>query len=87
MEKAIWKYELEMNGRQWIEMPRDAEIISIQKIDGIVCLFAIVESDSDKVKNIVEVYNTGEVLPDLSTRLYLGTVHYGASVFHLFMVL
>lgn len=87
MEKAIWKYELEMNGRQEIKMPRDAEIISIQKIDGTVRLLAIVETDAEKVNTVFEAYKTWDVLPDMSTRRYIGTVPYGASELHYFMVL
>jgi hypothetical protein len=56
---AIWKYSLEDAGRQQIEMPEGARIISVQVQHGIPCLWAIVDPGKPAVRRTFHIIGTG----------------------------
>jgi len=87
--KSIWKYPVE-GGTDiiHIEMPKDAEIISMQVQHGTPCIWAIVDDNNEKVDRVFEIIGTGHSLPELRylERKFIDTfqVNGGSLVFHLF---
>jgi len=88
MEKTIWKFELQNNDFQAIEMPKDAEILSIQPQNNKVCIWAKVDPDNEKESRAFQIIGTGNPVSD-KPKKYLGTfqIYEGQLVFHLFELL
>jgi len=88
MEKTIWKFELSIKDNQKIEMPIGAEILTAQVQKEILCLWALVNSTSEKEIRYFEIFGTGHpVNYDMGTnRKYIGTYQLqdGSLVFHVF---
>ena len=88
MNKTIWKFELETTDNQTIEMPVNAEILTVQTQNEIPCIWALVDPTQVKEKRFIEVFGTGhDVHYDMGvSRNYLGTyqLHGGSLVFHVF---
>ena len=84
MSKAIFKYTLEFDKKQQIELPLDAEILSAQMQNEKICLWAKVSNTLTKRKKDVYIYGTGTCIQedDLS---YVGTVQDGIYVWHIFI--
>lgn len=89
MLKSIWKFHLETTDIQQIEMPADAEILTIQTQDEIPCIWALVSPDAPKRKVAFEIFGTGHPVPENGKRKYVGTyqLRKGALVFHCFELL
>ena len=89
MSKSIWKFPLETTDIQQIEMPADAEILTIQTQDEIPCIWALVSTDAPKRKVAFEIFGTGHPVPENAKRKYVGTyqLRKGALVFHCFELL
>lgn len=58
MKKQIWKFPINPN-KVIIEMPKDAEILTIQSQYEIPCIWALVDPDGEKELRHLEVYGTG----------------------------
>ena len=88
MNKTIWKFELETTDNQTIEMPVNAEILTVQTQNETPCMWALVDPTEKKEKRFIEVFGTGhDVHYDMGvSRNYLGTyqLHGGSLVFHVF---
>ena len=71
----IWKFVLEADGKQTIEMPKDANVLCVQLKDSRACLWAEVEPKAPKEKRMFEVFPTGITLPgDMGvSRKYIST--------------
>jgi hypothetical protein len=87
----IWKFVLEVDGKQAVEMPKDANVLCVQAKDGQACLWAEVEPKAPKEKRIFEVFPTGIDLPCNGGpfhRKYIGTFQVGSImgtlVFHVY---
>lgn len=91
--KRIFKYEVQPPGGKLddnqIDMPSGAKILHVAAVGGLeggIYLWAIVEPDAPVAHRSIAVYPTG--LEPLSEEAlagtYLGTVHLGPLVFHLF---
>jgi hypothetical protein len=86
MKKTIWKYEL-TPGKLSIEMPKDAEILSVQMQNDIPCVWALVNPENKVKEKVIEIFGTGhEMHCDGISRKFIGTfqMHGGLLVFHLF---
>ncbi len=62
MKKQIWKYELQVNANLYpksISMPKNADVLSVQVQNGIVCLWALVDPLAEKEPRSFEVFGTG----------------------------
>lgn len=83
--KTIWKFELSQAGG-WalnnIRMPKSAQIIDVGMQGRSLCLWAIVEPHVSPVNREISVYGTGHQLGDDVE--YIGTVHDGPFVWHVF---
>jgi len=87
--KTIHKYGLEVIDRQNIELPLDAEILSVEKQrDGLV-LYALVDKVEVNVQKVsFLIFGTGHPVPDDITEKcrFLGTVNTGNLMWHVFLV-
>ena len=86
--RTIWKFELETIDRQTVDLPKCAEILTVQTQRERPCLWAMVNPGADKEPRKFEIYGTGHIVPyDLvEDRKYIGTfqLQEGDLVFHLF---
>jgi len=89
MSKSIWKFPLETTDIQQIEMPVDAEILTVQTQNGKPNIWALVSTDAPKRKVSFEIFGTGHPVPENANRRYVGTYQLsgGALVFHCFELL
>lgn len=82
--KTIYKYTLDLKDKQQIELPLDADILSVQVQAEKICLWAKVSSTLPKEKRTIYIYVTGtEIEKDNSS--YVGTVQDGIYVWHIFI--
>ena len=88
MKKTIWKFELETTDNQTIEMPANAEILTVQTQAQKPYLWALIDPTEKKEKRLIEIFGTGHDLHyDIGvSRNYLGTyqIEGGSLVFHVF---
>ena len=88
MKKTIWKFELEIADKQTIEMPVNAEILTVQTQNEIPCLWALVDPDDPKEDRVIKIFGTGHpIVYDAGVdRKYIGTYQLrgGSLVFHVF---
>ena len=85
--RTIWKYQLEIEGRAVVKMPKDAEILSVQLQHHKPTLWAIVDPDAEKEERTIVIFGTGHPMPDSMAGLhFLGTVQTrgGGLVWHIF---
>ena len=59
--KKIYKYHVGIVDHQVIEMSRNAQILSVQFQDGILCMWALVNPDEPKVAREFAVIGTGNL--------------------------
>lgn len=83
--ETIHKYALAVTGFQSIDMPLDAQILSIQNQQGSLEIWAKVVPNTDMVQRHFEIYGTGRIIQP-GQRTYLATVQMdgGALVWHIF---
>ena len=86
MKKSIWKYDLEIDDEQSIDVPEGAKMLTAQIQKGNLCVWAIVDPRSEKKPRKFYVFGTGHH-NDFAGKDYLGTVqiHEGNLVFHVFV--
>lgn len=88
MKRTIWKYELTVAEYQTVEMPVDAEILTVQMQGDVLCLWALVSPDAELAPRSIEVFGTGHPIEYSAGnyRRYIGTVqmHGGSLVWHVF---
>lgn len=83
--KTIYKYTLALTDTQVIRLPKGAEILSIQEQHGHICLWAVVDTDAEKVERFVDIVGTGNpMLTDMRTS-FVATVQQGVFVWHVFV--
>lgn len=74
--KKIYKYSVPIKEKYVIQLPKDAQIIRVEDVDGLFFLWAIVDTDeSAELENrYLEFYKTGQEIPtDLADLKFLGT--------------
>lgn len=89
MNKTIWKYPITHPDRVEIEMPKGAELLTIQCQDNTPTIWALVNPDKelDLEKRNFELFGTGHDVPcDMGIeRKYINTFQMNTGlVFHLF---
>ena len=82
----IYKYEIEVTDQQTLQLPQQAEILSIQLQDGKIVLWALVDDKCELIKDnrFIECYGTGHEIDDASELLFLDTIQYRGGVWHFF---
>ncbi|MCT8869306.1 hypothetical protein AAEH72_16035 [Shewanella xiamenensis] len=83
MPKTIWKFTLEPECT--IEIPENAQLLSVREQGDKICLWALVDPDAKKVKRDFVGFGTGHVVPDINLT-FVGTALLcsGSLVFHIF---
>lgn len=83
---TIWKFELEVEDTQWIELPRGAKVLSVGVQNGTPCLWAQVETDEPKDSVLIITHGTGHPMKSANMK-FLGTyqLNQGLFVGHVFM--
>lgn len=88
MKKTIWKFQLQVLDTQFIWIPKNAEILSVQNQNEVPCMWALVNPTEEKEEKCFEIFGTGhDVHCDMGIdRRFIGTfqLHTGSLVFHLF---
>jgi hypothetical protein len=86
--KTIWKFPFDTVDRFAIDMPKEAQIMSVQEQVGQPCIWALVDPVATKERRNFAVFGTGNDVPLETTCGFIGTyqLHSGAMVFHLFEI-
>ena len=84
---VIWKFDVPPEGP--IEIPKGAEILTVQIQHEKPVLWAIVDPEAPKVKRVAQVFGTGHEVPKgvLFDNQYVGTFQAagGTFIWHLFL--
>jgi len=87
---SIFKYPVLIQDHFTLELPKDAEILTVQTQRGTPQLWAMVDSETEKEKRYFRLTGTGHPLGDDYLRIinYIGTFQMGNGtlVFHLFEI-
>ena len=83
--KTIYKYPL-IIGDQDIEMPKGAQILTVQVQNDMPCLWALVAPSNPPELKRITVAGTGHNIFEVDLLAYVGTfqLHGGELVFHVF---
>ena len=84
MHKTIWKFPLAVEQSQWITVPNDAQVLSIDVQSGIPCLWMLLGySDAPMASREIRCFGTGQDV-EASHDQFIGTVLVGSLVWHYF---
>ncbi len=85
MKRKIYKYVLQIDDNQAIEMPEGATILTAQMQRGHLCLWAVVDIDPELPQKMrhIEIIGTGNLFTE-APRRYIATVQDGSLVWHVF---
>lgn len=85
--RKVYKYPLRVTDEQEIEIPYNAECLSVQMQDGQVCLWALVNPDAVMSKLRILIAGTGHPIDENEIFKYISTfqMHGGKLVFHAFI--
>ena len=72
--RRIWKFELKVTDQQFVSMPKDPEILSVQYQGQQLCVWAMVEPENVKKPYRFLIFGTGSPLPNEHWGTYLATV-------------
>jgi hypothetical protein len=83
--KTVWKYILDVVDYQQIDMPRGAEILSVQAQGGTACIWVLVDPTNDKELRGVHMHGTGHPIDIAGHGRFVGTFQLldGRLVLHL----
>jgi len=68
----IWKFPLQMQEKQEIDMPQIEEILCVQMQHDRPCLWVLCYPGTTKQKRKITIYGTGHYMPE-GYRRYIGT--------------
>lgn len=85
--QAIWKFPLEVIGKQEIDIPKGAKILTVQTQFNTPCIWAICDINVPKEKKTINMIRTGHG-HDYIHGEYIGTtqVAEGRLVWHFFIL-
>lgn len=71
--KVIYKYRLPFQEKSKISMPRGANIIRVDGLDGAIWVWAVVDTEQPLVDREFSLFKTGGDMPDdIDTYSYIG---------------
>lgn len=71
--KAIYKYRLPFQEEATVTMPKDANIIRVDGLDGALWIWAVVDTEKPLVDREFSLFKTGGEMPDdIDTYSYVG---------------
>jgi hypothetical protein len=85
--KTIFKYQLGFDEKQYVSLPKDAKILTVQVQKNNPCLWTLVDTENEIEKRRIEIYGAGHEIPnDGMERKYISTsqMYDGDFVFHVF---
>ncbi len=85
--RSVWKFPFHTTDNVVIEMPKGAQVLSIQTQHGKPCMWALVDPEAPKVNRLFRVFGTGHPIPFFEENLsYDGTYQEqgGDLVWHVF---
>lgn len=88
--KTIWKYELDFAELTTITMPKNAEILTVQRDEKTSkpCIWVMVDTDNETEERVFQLFGTGYEVKHYfgCTVKYIGTYQYqkGEFVGHVF---
>lgn len=85
--KTIYKYQIEIQDKFTLEMPKHAKILTVQTQFGTPCIWAKIDPDEPIVKRKFLLLGTGHDASKVYEELYIGTFQMHSFVFHLFETL
>jgi len=80
----IYKYYLVITDTQSLNLPEDAQILSVAEQNGELCLWALVIPDNPKTYRTFEILGTGNPIPKTLRRKFIGTVPMESFMWHVF---
>jgi hypothetical protein len=87
-ELTIYKYLLEIADIQTIEMPKGAQVLTVQRQNNSIALWVLVDATLETEKRTFEILSTGKAFKEEKgvERKYISTfqVSNGIFVFHVF---
>lgn len=83
--KTVWKYELAITDLQLVAVPSDFEILSAQPQGESLCVWILVDPESEKINRLFEIKGAGHELED-KKRTFIDTFQMSLGlVFHVFL--
>ena len=85
--KTIFKYQIPVTGEFIVEMPTEAEVLTVQIQFGRPCIWVLVDPSKEEVEERKFGFvGTGNPAPFLEIANYIGTVqqNQGGLIWHLF---
>lgn len=82
--KTIYKYTLRFSDRQTVQMPANAQILSIQNQTSDPVIWAVVDTDQPMVERRFHMFGTGMQATHVDNLHYLASVQFGPFVWHFF---
>ena len=82
----VYKFEIEITDEQTVELPFNAEILTIQMQRDKCCLWALVDPRNELEERTICIYGTGHPIPDGVRLKHISTfriIHLGL-IFHAF---
>lgn len=70
--KSIFKYQLPIEEVTVVRMPEQAEVIRVEGLDGMLWLWAIVDTDNEVVDHKFRLFKTGGEIPADAQLTYVG---------------
>ena len=71
--KTIWKYQLDVDDEQSLEIPKGAQLLKIEAQHDVPCLWALVESQEETETIRLLTFGTGHNASGTSELTYLGS--------------
>ena len=90
MSKQVWKFPLGVGHKHVIQMPEGAKFIHAHVAAATPTLWAIVDTEAPLQDHTFLMFETGHDLAELGEyrfNEYVGTVHVGWYVWHIFEVI
>jgi hypothetical protein len=82
---TVWKYELEIEDTQWLEIPRGAKFLSVAMQKNVPCLWCQVDTEAVKDSILIVTHGTGDMMRDENMK-HLGSYQTSNNlVFHVFV--
>lgn len=81
--KTIWKFPIHAYRTDPIALPAGAQILHVDRQNGDIYLWALVDPSQPDEKRTFEIFGTGHRIDD-SPRTHIGTVLIGTFVWHVF---
>lgn len=84
----VWKYNINPDDYTSLEIPKDANVLSVGEQFGNVCIWVMVDPSKNKETRKFRLAGTGHPINELYLS-FVGTVQLdgGSMVFHLFEIL